>query len=155
MVLTLITNGDGGAFLAAQNAHFYLILCLILRCGQNDLVSPNMRQDMLPWSIGGGDRLACECGIAQEGNKIRTNWCNSLGLPHTPMPQPSKQLLNVCLSPPLHDIVILLAGCQSAILSSNEWHNHMHAAFINTIMAPNFKIKQITSGTTSSIPIPN
>ena len=32
-------------------------------------------------------------------------------------------LLNVCPMPPVHVIVRLLAGCQSAILSSNEWHN--------------------------------
>ena len=75
----------------------------------------------------------------------------------TPMPQPSKQLLNVCPVPPMDIIVTLLAGCQSAILSSNEWHNDMKPAFICTIMAPNFKIKEITSGTRRypTIPIPN
>ena len=31
----------------------------------------------------------------------------------TPMPQPSKQLLNVCPIPPVHVIVTLLAGCES------------------------------------------
>ena len=72
-----------------------------------------------------------------------------------PMPQPSKQLLNACPIPPVHVIVRLLAGCQSAILSSNKWHNDMNPAFISTIMAPNFKIKEITSGTRRSIPIPN
>ena len=35
------------------------------------------------------------------------------------VPQPSKQLLNACPIPPVHVIVTLLAGCQSAILSSN------------------------------------
>ena len=30
----------------------------------------------------------------------------------------------------------------------------MNPAFISTIMAPNFKIKEITSGTRRSIPIP-
>ena len=44
----------------------------------------------------------------------------------------------------MHVIVTLLAGCQSAILSSNEWHNDMNPAFISTIMAPNFEIKEIT-----------
>ena len=72
-----------------------------------------------------------------------------------PMQQPSKQLLNVCPIPPVHVIVPLLAGCQSAILSSNEWHNDINQAFISTIMAPNFEIKEITSGTRRSIPIPN
>ena len=57
----------------------------------------------------------------------------------TPMPQPSKQLLNACPVPPMDIIVTLLAGCQSAILSSNEWHNDMNPAFISAIMAPNFK----------------
>ena len=72
-----------------------------------------------------------------------------------PMPQASKQLLNVCPIPPVHVIVTLLAGCQSAILSSNEWHNDMNPAFISTIMAPNFEIKEITLGARRSIPILN
>ena len=63
----------------------------------------------------------------------------------TPMPQPSKQLLNACPVPPMDIVVTLLAGCQSAILSSNEWHNDMNPAFISAIMAPNFKIKEIPS----------
>ena len=42
---------------------------------------------------------------------------------HALMPQASKQLLNACPIPPMHVIVRLLAGYQSAILSSNEWHN--------------------------------
>ena len=54
----------------------------------------------------------------------------------TPMPQPSKQLLNACPVPPMDIVVTLLAGCQSAILSSNEWHNDMNPAFISAIMAP-------------------
>ena len=60
------------------------------------------------------------------------------------MPQASKQLLNVCAVPPMYLIVTLLAGCQSSILSSNEWHNDMNPAFLSTIMAPNFKIEEIT-----------
>ena len=71
------------------------------------------------------------------------------------VPQPSKQLLNACPIPPVHVIVTLLAGCQSAILSSNEWHNDMNPAIISTIMAPNFEIKEITSATRRSIPIAN
>ena len=66
------------------------------------------------------------------------------------VPQPSKQVLNACPIPPVHVIVTLLAGCQSAILSSNEWHNDMNPA-LSTIMAPNFEIKEITSGTRRSI----
>ena len=46
----------------------------------------------------------------------------------TPMPQPSKQLLNACPVPPMDIIVTLLAGCQSTILSSNEWQNDMNPA---------------------------
>ena len=69
----------------------------------------------------------------------------------TPMPQPSKQLLNACPVPPMDIIVTLLAGCQSAILSSNEWHNDMNPAFISAIMAPNFKIKETPSGTRRSV----
>ena len=73
----------------------------------------------------------------------------------TAMPKPGKQLLHACPIPPVHNIVTLLAGCQSAILPSNEWHNDMNPAFISTIMAPNFEIKEITSCTRRSIPIPN
>ena len=72
-----------------------------------------------------------------------------------PMPQASKQLLNACPIPPMHVIIRLLAGCQSAILPSNEWHNDMNRAFISTIMAPNFEIKETMWGTRRSIPIPN
>ena len=55
----------------------------------------------------------------------------------------------------MYIIIISLAGCQSSILSSNEWHNDMNLAFISTIMAPNFKIEEINSGTRKTIPIPN
>ena len=55
----------------------------------------------------------------------------------------------------VHVIVRLLVGCQSFILSSHEWRNDMNPAFISTIMAPNFEIKEINSGTRRSIPIPN
>ena len=53
LLLILITNCDGGALLATQHTHFCLILYLILRGGRFALVSPNMRQEMLPWSVGG------------------------------------------------------------------------------------------------------
>ena len=53
VLLTLITNCNSGALLATQHTHFCLILCPILRGGRVALVSPNMRRDMLPWSIGG------------------------------------------------------------------------------------------------------
>ena len=58
------------------------------------------------------------------------------------MPQPSKQLLNVCPIPPVHVIVTLLAGCQSAILSSNEWHNGMNPAFRTPSWPPTSKSKK-------------
>ena len=54
------------------------------------------------------------------------------------MPQASKQLLNVRAVPPMYIIIALLAGYQSSILSSSEWHNDMNPAFLSTIMAPNF-----------------
>ena len=98
VLLTLITNCNIGALLATQHTHF-LILCLILRGSRVALVSPNVRRDMLPWSV--------------------------VGLTDLPL------------------------------LSSNEWHNDMNPAFISTIMAPNFEIKEITSGTRRSVPIPN
>ena len=73
----------------------------------------------------------------------------------TPMPQMSKQMLNVCPKPPMHIIVRLLPGRQRSILSSNERHGDMNSAFISAVMAPNLKIKEITVGTRQSIPIPN
>ena len=85
---------------------------------------------MLPWSTGGGGgRLTyLQMQNCVKCNKIWTDRCNwwaaTPNVPNqAPMPQASKQLLNVCPIPPVHIIVRLLAGCQSAILSSNEWHN--------------------------------
>ena len=73
----------------------------------------------------------------------------------TPMPQLSKQRLNACPIPSMHITVRLLLGHQSSILSSNEWHDDMNLAFINTVMAPNLKMKEIIVGTRRSIPISN
>ena len=114
---------------------------------------------MLPWSVGGATDLPLDaklCEMQQNADcLVQLIGAATPDVPNqTPMPQPSKQLLNVCPVPPMHIIVTLLAGCQSAILSSNEWHNDMNLAFISTIMAPDFKIKEITSGTRRSIPIP-
>ena len=94
VLLTLITNCDGGALLATQHTHICLIFCLILRATT--------------------EQTAAQC------------------VPYTTRAR--------------HNIT-LLACCQSAILSSNEWHNDMNPVFISTIMAPNFEIKEITSGT--------
>ena len=57
VLLTLITNCNGGALLATQHTHFCLILCLILRGSRVALVSPNMRRDMLRR----GPTLVCAC----------------------------------------------------------------------------------------------
>ena len=65
----------------------------------------------------------------------------------SPMPQVSKQLLNACPIPLVYIIMALLPGCQSSILLSNVWHNGMNPAFMSTIMAPNFKMKETTLGT--------
>ena len=53
----------------------------------------------------------------------------------------------------MHIIVRLLPGRQSSNLSSNEWHNDMNPAFMSAVMAPNLKIKEITTGTRQSVPI--
>ena len=58
VLFTLTTNCDGGTLLTTQHTHFYLILCLILRGRRVALVSPNMRRDVLPWSLGGGGGVA-------------------------------------------------------------------------------------------------
>ena len=80
----------------------------------------------------------------------------TLDIPNqTLMPQLSKQMINACPIAPMHIIVRLLPGRQSSILSSNEGHNDMNPAFISAVMAPNLKIKEITTGTRPSIPIPN
>ena len=55
-LFTLTTNCDGGTLLTTQHTHFCLILCLILHGGLVASVSPNIRRDMLPWSIGGVTR---------------------------------------------------------------------------------------------------
>ena len=65
VLLTLITNCDGGALLTTHHTHFCLILCLILRGGRVALVSPNMRRDMLPWSIGGLTHLPEKANCAK------------------------------------------------------------------------------------------
>ena len=66
VLFTLTTNCHGGTILTTQHTHFYHILCLILCGGRVAFTGPNMRRDMLPWSIGGGggDGLAGECKIA-------------------------------------------------------------------------------------------
>ena len=115
---------------------------------------------MLPWSIGGVTDLppSAKLGKMQQNTDqlVQLIGAATPDVPNqNPMPQPSKQLINACPIPPVHLIVTLLAGCQSAILLSNEWHDDMNPALINIIMAPNFKIKEITSGTRKSIPIPN
>ena len=77
-----------------------------------------------------GDGPANEYKIEEKCNNISTDLCNFVGaatpnVPNqAPMPQASKQLLNACMVPPLYIIITLLAGCQSSILSSNEWHRH-------------------------------
>ena len=51
MHLAVTTTYDGGAPLTTQGTHICLILSLILRGGRVAVISPNMRRDMLPWSI--------------------------------------------------------------------------------------------------------
>ena len=51
VLLTVTTNCDGGALVTTQHTHFYLILSLILRGGRVALVRPNMRRNMVPWSV--------------------------------------------------------------------------------------------------------
>ena len=57
LLFTLTTNCDGGTLLTTQHTQFCVILYLILRGGRVACVSPNMRRDMLPWSIGGVTHL--------------------------------------------------------------------------------------------------
>ena len=65
VLLTPITNCDGGAPLATQHTHFRLILCLILCGGPVALVSPNMRRDMLPWFVGGVTDLPADAKLCK------------------------------------------------------------------------------------------
>ena len=78
MLLTLITNCDGAVLLATQHTLFYLILCLNLRGGRVALVSPNMRQHMLPWSTVGLTDSPTDAKMC----KMQQNMDNSFGSPH-------------------------------------------------------------------------
>ena len=51
MLLALTTSCDSGALLTTQGTHICFNLSLILRGGRVALISPNMRRDMVPWSI--------------------------------------------------------------------------------------------------------
>ena len=61
--------------LHTQHTHFRLILCLILCGGRFALVSPNMRRDMLPWSVGDVTDLPPDAKLCKtqqrEGNHIK------------------------------------------------------------------------------------
>ena len=80
VLFTLTTNYDGGTLLTTQHKHFCLILRHILRGGRVAFVSPNMRRDMLPWSIGGMTHLPANAK-SRKMQQIRNDWCNSLGPP--------------------------------------------------------------------------
>ena len=51
-----------------QHTYFCLILCLILRGGRVALVSPKMRRDMLPWSVGGVTDLPADAKLCKMGS---------------------------------------------------------------------------------------
>ena len=158
ILLALTTSCDSGALLTTQRTHICLILSLALCGGRIAFINPNMRRDMVPWSITRVTNLppnAKLCEMQQNTHGLVPLIRAATPDNQTLMPQLSKQMLNVCPIPPMHIIVTLLAGCQSAILSSNEWHNDMNPAFISAVMAPNLKIKEITVGTRRPIPIPN
>ena len=46
-------------------SHFRLILYLILRGGRVALASPNLRRDMLPWSLGGMSDLPPDAKLSE------------------------------------------------------------------------------------------
>ena len=62
----------------------------------------------------------------------------------TPMPQISEQLLHSGPIPSMHIIALLPCG-EPIILPANEWHNDTQTAFVGPIMAPNLKIKKLSS----------
>ena len=51
MPRALTTSRDSGVLLTIQGTPIYLILSFILGGGRVAFISPNMRQDMVPWSI--------------------------------------------------------------------------------------------------------
>ena len=51
VLLTLTTDCDGGALVTIEHTHSYLILPFILRGGRVALVCPNMRRNIVPWSM--------------------------------------------------------------------------------------------------------
>ena len=94
VLLTLITNYDGGALLTTQHTQFCLIFCLILR-GRVALVNPKMRRDMLPWSIGGVTDLPANAKLLEmqqnTGRLVQIIGTTTPDVPYqTQMPQPSK-----------------------------------------------------------------
>ena len=105
----------------------------VVVCSACDLISPAASPYLSPCT------LAQPQGKTKGWGTVERFWQHNI---HTSasssasscVPQPSKQLLNACPILPVHVIVTLLAGCQSAILSSNERHNDMNPAFISTIM---------------------
>ena len=119
------TSCDGGALLTTQGTHICLILSFILRGGWVAFISPNMRRNMVPRSI---TRVTDPPPNAKmrEMQQNTHRWVQliraaTLDVPNqTPVPQLSKQMLNVCPKPPMHIIVRLLWGCERSILSSNE-----------------------------------
>ena len=50
-LLALTTTCDGGAFLTTQGTHICLISSFILCGSRVAFINPNIRRDMVPWSI--------------------------------------------------------------------------------------------------------
>ena len=51
VLLSLTTSCDGGALPTTQGTHICLILSFTLHGSRVAFISPNMRRDMVPWSI--------------------------------------------------------------------------------------------------------
>ena len=134
----LTTTCDGGVLLTTQGTHICLIMSLILRGGQVAFITPNMRRDIVPWSLRRVTDLPPNAKLYEMQQNthglVQLIRAATLDVPNqTPMPQLSKQMLNAChpcicipyhpCIPSMHIIVRLLLGHQNSVLSSNEWNN--------------------------------
>ena len=159
VLLTLTTNHDGGALVTTQRTHFYLILFLILRGSRITPVRSNMRWNMVPWSM----RRVAHLPRNAKPRKIKKYALTRLTaqrLLHQmslTKPQCHKRANNcsMCAHATHVHHYSIVAGLSKFMLSSNEWHKDMNPAFLSTIMAPNFKTKEIASGMRKTIPVPN
>ena len=158
--MAFTTNGCS-VLVAAQCTHIHLLPNIILRGSLNKFLCtlPNVRGYMFPQSVGRVTDLPPDAELRkmQQNSYILMQLIGAAtpNVPNqTPMPQMSEQLLNSGPIPSMHIIIALLPCGEPIILPANEWHNDMQTAFVGPIMAPDLKIKKLSSYSGRSITIP-